>query len=103
MRSQSFNNPNTETRQTYVVKRKEMEIMGRIINDDNSYRLIDHMHPKTLYEPRCPYCQNLAKNNKLCISNIKEESIYDNHSFVASFGGSGSKRGRSQTNFYKAL
>ena len=103
IRSQSFNNRNTQTPQTYVVKRKEMEIMGRIVNDDNSYRLIDHRHPNTLYEPKCPYCQNLARNNKLCISNIKEESIYDNHSFVASFGGSGSKRGKSQNNFYKAI
>ena len=105
-RSQSFSNTNRniKTPQTYVVKRKEMEIMGRIVNDDNSYRLIDHKHPKTLFEPKCPYCQNLARKNKLCISNIKEESIYDNHSFLATFG-SGSKKGRSQsntgTNFYK--
>ena len=107
-RSQSFSNTNRniKTPQTYIVKRREMEIMGRIVNDDNSYRLIDHKHPNTLFEQKCPYCQNLARKNKLCISNIKEESIYDNHSFLATFG-SGSKKGRSQSNtgsnFYKAL
>ena len=105
-RSQSFSNTNRniKTPQTLVIKRREMEIMGRIVNDDDSYRLVDHKHPNTLFEPKCPYCQNLAKKNKLCISNIKEESIYDNHSFVAIFG-SGSKKGRSHSNtgsnFYK--
>ena len=103
IRSQSFSNRNTSTPQTYYVQRKEMEIMGRIVNDADSCRLIDHKHPNALFEPKCPHCQNLARKNKLCISNIKEESIYDNHSFVATFGGSASKRGKSHTNFYKAL
>ena len=105
-RSQSFSNTdrNIKTPQTLVIKRREMEIMGRIVNDDDSYRSIDHKHPNTLFEPKCPYCQSLARKNKLCISSIKEESIYDNHSFVAIFG-SGNKKGRSHSNtgsnFYK--
>ena len=103
IRSQSLSNRNSSKPQTYFVQRREMEIMGRIVNDDNSCRLIDHKHPNTLFEPRCPHCQNLARKNKLSISNIKEESIYDNHSFLATFGGSGSKRGKSHSNFYKAI
>jgi hypothetical protein len=98
IRSQSFSNRNYEKPQAYFVERKEMEIMGRIVNDDNSYRLIDHRHPNTLFEAKCPYCQELARNNKLCLSNIKEESILNNHSFLASFGGSGKKKIRSHSN-----
>ena len=100
-------NKNAQTPKTYYVKRKEMEIMGRIVNDDDSFRLNDHKHPQTLFDEKCPYCQSLARKNKLCLSNIKEESIYDNHSFVASFGGSSSKRGKTQnkisSNYYKML
>ena len=100
-------NKNAQTPNTYYVKRKEMEIMGRIVNDDDSFRLNDHKHPQTLFDEKCPYCQSLARKNKLCLSNIKEESIYDNHSFVASFGGSSSKRGKTQnkisSNYYKML
>ena len=84
-----------------------MEIMGKIVNGDDSYRLKDHKHPQKLFDERCPYCQSLARKNKLCLCNIKEESIYDNHSFVASFGGSSSKRGKTQnktsSNYYKML
>ena len=91
---------------TYTVQRKEMQIMGRIINDDNLYRLIDHNHPNVLFEPKCPYCQHLARNNKLSLSNITEESIFDNHSFHAIFGNS-SKKGKSLSktgsNLYKII
>jgi hypothetical protein len=73
------------------VERKEMEIMGRIVNDKNSYRNIDHNHPNTLFDPNCKFCQNVARENKLSISNIKVESIYNNYSFMASFGDSGRK------------
>ena len=59
-----------------------MEIMGRIVNDKNSYRNIDHNHPNTLFDPNCKFCQNLARENKLTISNIKVESIYNNYSFM---------------------
>ena len=95
IRSQSSSNTNDQTPQTrtYTVKRKEMQIMGKIVNDDNLYKLIDHNHPNLLFEPKCPYCQNLARNNKLSLSNITEESIYDNHSFHAIFGSS-SKKGK---------
>ena len=83
-----------------------MQIMGRIVNDDNLYRLIDHNHPNLLFEPKCPYCQNLARNNKLSLSNITEESIFDNHSFHAIFGHS-SKKGKSLSkagsNLYKLI
>ena len=106
IRSQSYSNRTAQTPKTYIVKRKEMEIMGRIVNDENSYRLIDHEHPNTLFEPKCPYCQNLARNNKLCISNIKEESIYDNHSFLASFGSStqnGKRNYKTGRDFYKMI
>ena len=107
IRSQSFSNQNNEKHQVYYVERKEMEIMGRIVNDNNSYTLIDHKHPYTLFEPKCPYCQDLARTNKLCISNIKEESIYNNHSFLATFGESGKKKGRSHSNtgsnFYRII
>ena len=76
----------------YSIKRKEMEIMGRIVNDTNSYKNIDHHHPNTLFDPICYYCQALARENRLTISNIKTESIYDNYSFLASFGSSGKKK-----------
>ena len=106
IRNQSYNK-NAQTPKTYYVKRKEMEIMGKIVNGDDSYRLKDHKHPQKLFDERCPYCQSLARKNKLCLCNIKEESIYDNHSFVASFGGSSSKRGKTQnktsSNYYKML
>jgi hypothetical protein len=100
IRSQSLSNRNHEPQNTYLVQKKEMEIMGKIVNDKNSYRLIDHKHPHTLFESKCPFCQNLARDNKLCLCNIKEESIYDNHSFLASFGDSEKKRGRSQNNHH---
>ena len=83
---------NPKSGQNYFVKKKELEIMGRIINDRNSYKNIDHNHPNTLFDPKCIFCQNLARENNLSISNIKAESIYDNFSFMASFGGSGTKR-----------
>jgi hypothetical protein len=106
-RSQSSSNNMPQTPKAYYVKRKEMQIMGRIVNNDNSYRLIDHKHPNTLFEEKCPFCQNLARKNKLCLSHIKEESIYDNHAFAASFGGSSNKRGKSMNttanNYYTAL
>lgn len=77
-------NPHPEN--NYSVKRKEIEIMGKIVNDSNSYKNIDHHHPNTLFDPKCYYCQNLARENRLNISNIKVESIYDNYSFLATFG-----------------
>lgn len=88
------------------VKTKEMQIMGKIINHDNSYKLIDHKHPHTLYDPSCKYCQNLSRKNKLCLSHIKEESIQDNHSFTASFENSNKKgnHGKMNNNYsYKII
>ena len=99
LRSQSSINRNSQSQKNYFIQKKEMEIMGKIVNDKNSYRLIDHRHPNTLFEPKCPFCQNLARDNKLCLSHIKEESIYDNHSFLASFGDSGRKKGSSQNKY----
>ena len=100
IRSQSFNNNNSnryaQTPQRYYVNRREMEIIGRIVNYGNSSKLTDHGHPNTLFDPKCPYCEDLARKNKLSLCNIKEESIHDNHSFVAIFGESGQKKGRSQ-------
>ena len=77
-----------------IVQKKEVEILGRIVNDKNSYRNIDHHHPNTLFDPKCYYCQNLARENKISVSNIKTESIYDNYAFLASFGESGKKKGK---------
>ena len=108
VRTQSSSNTSAQIPQTrtYTVKRKEMQIIGKIVNDDNLYRLIDHNHPNLLFEPKCPYCQNLARNNKLSLSNITEESIFDNHSFHAIFGHS-SKKGKSLSkagsNLYKLI
>ena len=94
LRSHSSIDINPKKEKTYFVQRKEMEIMGRIVNGKNSYRNIDHNHPNTLFDPNCKYCQNLARENKLTISNIKVESIYDNYSFMASFGDSGTKKNK---------
>ena len=91
LRSHSSIDIKTKPEKTYFVQRKEMEIMGRIVNDKNSYRNIDHNHPNTLFDTNCEFCQNLARENKLSISNIKVESIYNNYSFMASFGDSGRK------------
>ena len=71
-----------------------MEIMGRIVNDTNSYRNVDHKHPYTLFDDKCLFCQKLAKENNLSISNIKVESNYDNCSFVATFGDIERKQGK---------
>ena len=71
-----------------------MEIMGRIINDSNSYKNIDHKHPNTLFDEKCLFCQKLAKENNLSISNIKVESNYDNCSFFATFGDIERKQGK---------
>ena len=92
LKSQNSIDINPKSEQNYFVKKKEFEIMGRIINDRNSYKNINHNHPNTLFDPKCIFCQNLARENKLSISNIKAESIHDNYSFMASFGGSGTKR-----------
>ena len=98
IRSQSSSNINNrylQTPQKYYVNRKEMEIMGRIANYGSSYKLFDHGHPNTLFDPKCPHCEDLARRNKLSLSHIKEESIFDNHSFVAIFGDSERSKGRS--------
>ena len=84
----------TNLKNDCVVQRKEVEILGRIVNDKNSYRNIDHHHPNTLFDPKCHYCQNLARENKISVSNIKTESIYDNYAFLATFGESGKKKGK---------
>lgn len=84
----------TNPKKDCVVQRKEVEILGRIVNDKNSYRNIDHHHPNTLFDPKCHYCQNLARENKISVSNIKTESIYDNYAFLATFGESGKKKGK---------
>jgi hypothetical protein len=93
--SSNINNRNPQTPNKYFVNRKEMEIMGRIANYGNSYKLLDHGHPNTLFDPKCPHCEDLARRNKLSLSHIKEESIFDNHSFVAIFGDSERSKGRS--------
>ena len=98
IRSQSSSNINNRYPQApskYYVNRKEMEIMGRIANYGSSYKLLDHGHPNTLFDPKCPHCEDLARRNKLSLSHIKEESIFDNHSFVAIFGDSERSKGRS--------
>ena len=99
IRSRSSININKTPERNYFVKRKEIEIMGRIVNDANSYKNVDHNHPNTLFDPKCVYCQKLARDNKISISNIKVESIYDNYSFMATFGGSGNKEGRRKIDF----
>ena len=99
IRSKSSININKTPERNYFVKRKEIEIMGRIVNDANSYKNVDHNHPNTLFDPKCVYCQKLARDNKISISNIKVESIYDNYSFMATFGGSGNKEGRRKIDF----
>ena len=99
LRSHSSIDIKAKPEKNYFVQRKEMEIMGRIVNDKNSYKNIDHNHPNTLFDANCKFCQNLARENKLSISNIKVESIYDNYSFMASFGGSGKKNGKSKNDY----
>ena len=99
IRSRSSANINKTPERNYYVKRKEIEIMGRIVNDENSYKNIDHNHPNTLFDHNCVFCQKLARDNKISISNIKVESIYDNYSFLATFGGSGKKEGKRKIDF----
>ena len=94
LRSKSSININSNSGKSNFIKKKEMEIMGRIVNDTNSYRNIDHHHPYTLFDDKCLFCQKLAKENDLSISNIKVESNYDNCSFVATFGDIERKKGK---------
>ena len=94
LRSKSSIATNPNSKKDCIVQRKEMEILGRIVNDTNSYRKIDHHHPNTLFDPKCHYCQSLARENKISVSNIKTESIYDNYAFLATFGESGKKKGK---------
>lgn len=82
----SNNNRNPLTPKRYYIDRKEMEIIGKITNYDGTKKLSEHGHPNTLFDPKCQYCEKLAKKNRLNLSNIKEESISDNHTFVAIFG-----------------
>ena len=85
-RSKSYINRNQNNANNFFVEKKEVQIMGKIVNDKHSYRNVEHNHPDALFDPNCRYCQNLAKENKLSYSNIKSESIYNNCSFLASFG-----------------
>ena len=94
LRSKSSINIIANSGKSNFIKKKEMEIMGRIINDSNSYKNIDHNHPNTLFDEKCLFCQKLAKENKLSISNIKVESNYDNCSFFATFGDIERKQGK---------
>ena len=94
LRSKSSININSNSGKSNFIKKKEMEIMGRIVNDTNSYRNVDHKHPYTLFDDKCLFCQKLAKENNLSISNIKVESNYDNCSFVATFGDIERKKGK---------
>jgi len=94
LRSKSSININSNSGKSNFIKKKEMEIMGRIINDSNSYKNIDHKHPNTLFDEKCLFCQKLAKENNLSISNIKVESNYDNCSFFATFGDIERKQGK---------
>jgi len=68
--------------------------MGRIVNYYNSYKILDHVHPNALFGPKYIHCNDLARRNKLGLSNIKEESICDNHSFKAVFGDNNRAKGR---------
>jgi predicted phosphatase len=94
LRSKSSINIIANSGKSNFIKKKEMEIMGRIINDSNSYKNIDHKHPNTLFDEKCLFCQKLAKENNLSISNIKVESNYDNCSFFATFGDIERKQGK---------
>ena len=94
LRSKSSINIIANSGKSNFIKKKEMEIMGRIINDSNSYKNIDHNHPNTLFDEKCLFCQKLAKENNLSISNIKVESNYDNCSFFATFGDIERKQGK---------
>ena len=85
-RSKSYINRNQNNANNFFVEKKEVQIMGKIVNDKHSYRNVEHNHPDALFDPNCRYCQILAKENKLSYSNIKSESIYNNCSFLASFG-----------------
>ena len=94
LRSKSSINIIANSGKSNFIKKKEMEIMGRIINDSNSYKNIVHKHPNTLFDEKCLFCQKLAKENNLSISNIKVESNYDNCSFFATFGDIERKQGK---------
>ena len=85
IRNQSSNNVNIPTL-TDIIKKNDIEILGKINNERKTYRFIDHRHPNTLYEANCHYCDNMVKDNKLYLTNIKDESINGNHSFYATFG-----------------
>ena len=102
VKTQNYSNRSSKTPTNKYIERKEYEIMGRIVNNDKSIKLVDHKHPNTLYDRDCKYCKNLAKNNKLCLSNFTEESIQDNHGFHVSFGNSSQKeKGKYQSKFAK--
>jgi hypothetical protein len=102
VKTQISSNRSSKTPTNKYIERKEYEIMGRIVNNDKSIKLVDHNHPNTLYDRDCKYCKNLAKNNKLCLSNFTEESIQDNHGFHVSFGNSSQKeKGKYQSKFAK--
>ena len=87
-RNKSYSNlsSNRTTTNDNIIKKNEVEIIGKFTNERNTYRFIDHKHPNTLYESECNYCQNMVKDNKLYLTYIKDESINGNHCFYASFG-----------------
>ena len=90
-KTQIYSDNNSKTPTTKYIERKEYEIIGKIVNNDKSIKLIDHNHPNTLYDPDCDHCKKLAKTNKLWLINFKEESSFNNQGFHVSFGSSNKK------------
>ena len=83
----------------YTVKKKEFQIIGKIMNNDKSVKLIDHKYVKTTSITKSKYTQNESRNNIQRLNKIKEESTYNNNSFHVSYGGKLNKNGKTKSHY----
>ena len=71
---------------------KEVEISGKFVIYDDINKLNEHGHNFNLFKQDFSFCDNLVKNNKLNLTNIKEDEL-GSHGFVAIFGKCNGKKG----------
>ena len=98
IKTKSNTNRNAQT-PNYTVKKKEFQIIGKIMNNDKSVKLIDHKYVKTTSIIKSKYTQNESRNNIQSLNKIKEESTYNNNSFHVSYGGKLNKNGKTKSHY----
>jgi hypothetical protein len=72
--------------------RKGMEISGKFVICDDMNKLAEHGHNCNLFKQDFSFCDNFVKNNKLSLTDIKEDEL-GSHGFIAIFGRYKGKKG----------